>query len=102
MLAICGGTWLALRTPPATTPPRGSADRLATRKAAARETFARSAPISDSVLDAGEALLVAADGSSSDGMIVPAALFRTLSGPEQEGLLDLLDEIAPEAIDFSM
>ena len=60
------------------------------------------APITDSVLDAGEAYILAAGLNSADGLIVPAALFQSLSGPEQEGLLDLLDELVPEAIDFSM
>lgn len=107
ILAISGGAWLALRTPPALSPktlsPKlESIDHFATT---ARSTLGATPPaarISDRVLDAGEDYILAADLNSPDGLIVPAAFFQNLSGPEQEGLLDLLDEMVPEAIDLSM
>jgi hypothetical protein len=76
-------------------------DRIASRQADSSPRVP-AATITDRVLDASEAYYLSSDANSAAGLIVPAVLFQNLSGPEQEGLLDLLDEIVPEAIDLSM
>jgi hypothetical protein len=97
ILAICGTTWITMRTRPALPPTHETVGHVA-----AQGKERPYAPITDRVLDAGEAYILAADRNSAEGLIVPAAFFQSLSGPEQEGLLDLLDEMVPEAIDLSM
>ena len=97
ILAISGGAWIAMRNRPALPPTNETVGHIA-----AQGITRPNAPITDRVLDVGEAYVLAADANSADGLIVPAAFFQTLSGPEQEGLLDLLDEMVPEAIDLSM
>jgi hypothetical protein len=101
-LVVAAGIGFVLATrPPADVRRPVTVDRIVTSQADGLPQ-SPSAEISDRVLDASEAYFLAADTNSAAGLIVPAVLFHNLSGPEQEGLLDLLDEIVPEAIDLSM
>jgi hypothetical protein len=112
MLVLATGIGIALRKqPPGALPGRVVEDDFArTPRPVLRQppdtalasTGLTATGLTDRALDAGEAFFFAADRNTAAGLIVPAVLFQNLSGPEQEGLLDLLDEIVPEAIDLSM
>lgn len=107
ILVLTAGIGIAIRTQPSLAlPGRVADDNLArTPQPVLRQpptTALTATALTDRVLDAGEAYLLAADANATAGLIVPAVLFQNLSGPEQEGLLDLLDEIIPQAIDLSM